>query len=544
MHEIITLQLGQRANYLATHFWNLQESYFTYNEEEESPVDHDVHFRPGVGADGSETYTPRTVIYDLKGGFGTLRKYNALYELTEDATPGQGLWDGREVLQQQAPIPQSDYQKSLDAGLPAPTLSAETVRYWSDYNRLFYHPRSIVQLNDYELNSKIMPFEDWTIGEELFNELDKEHDLLDRDVRPFAEECDQLRALQVFTGSDDAWGGFAAKYIDRIRDEYGKKSVWVWAIENGKKVDRQTQFKRDLNKARSVHAISTQASLYAPIIDPPSRIPQSIYLDARSEWYTSALVSAAMESVSLPTRLRPYHDFEASLAGDDGTHKIFELQSTMVQDGEDAAKSHTKPSDDSDEKGPGSSPIKTEFDLDFTYDGLACKNSHHVFNQLQVSRGLADGGDESGGEDQGILRRKRHFNSEPMFQRFHTTLPFPILDSFPQNMFPELKSKEKINILAALTVSSRTAERLKVYETLAGRVAGVDERETLGAGRPNVASVQSSRLSFIAISFLGPTLAYCQVASNSNCDCGLDGSFVLNLASTTATFTIQPISRP
>ena len=108
MHEIVTLQLGQRANYLATHFWNLQvwiimkepeprlisdqESYFTYQEGEESPVDHDVHFRPGVGADGSETYTPRTVIYDLKGGFGTLRKTNALYELSEDFNPGQGLW--------------------------------------------------------------------------------------------------------------------------------------------------------------------------------------------------------------------------------------------------------------------------------------------------------------------------------------------------------------------------------------------------------------------------------------------------------------------
>lgn len=26
MHEIVTLQLGQRANYLATHFWNLQVS--------------------------------------------------------------------------------------------------------------------------------------------------------------------------------------------------------------------------------------------------------------------------------------------------------------------------------------------------------------------------------------------------------------------------------------------------------------------------------------------------------------------------------------
>ena len=92
MHEIVTLQFGKQSNYIGTHFWNAQESYFTYSANEESLVDHDVHFRPGVGADGSETYTPRTVIYDLKGGFGTLRKHNALYELTEDSLSRQGLW--------------------------------------------------------------------------------------------------------------------------------------------------------------------------------------------------------------------------------------------------------------------------------------------------------------------------------------------------------------------------------------------------------------------------------------------------------------------
>lgn len=63
-----------------------------YGEAEETIIDHDVHFRPGIGADGSETYTPRTLIYDLKGAFGSLRKYNALYELSTDADPGQGLW--------------------------------------------------------------------------------------------------------------------------------------------------------------------------------------------------------------------------------------------------------------------------------------------------------------------------------------------------------------------------------------------------------------------------------------------------------------------
>lgn len=68
-----------------------QESYFTYSSDEESLVDHDIHFRPGIGADGTETFTPRTLIYDLKGGFGSLRKINALYEIEEPVVQ-HGVW--------------------------------------------------------------------------------------------------------------------------------------------------------------------------------------------------------------------------------------------------------------------------------------------------------------------------------------------------------------------------------------------------------------------------------------------------------------------
>lgn len=93
MREILTLQLGNLSNYTATHFWNAQESYFTYGEHEESVVDHNVHFRPGTGADGSETFLPRTVIYDLKGGFGSLRKINPLYDATSNSAPAAAsLW--------------------------------------------------------------------------------------------------------------------------------------------------------------------------------------------------------------------------------------------------------------------------------------------------------------------------------------------------------------------------------------------------------------------------------------------------------------------
>lgn len=83
-----------------------------------------------------------------------------------------------------------------------------------------------------------MPFENWTAGEELFNSLDKEHDILDRDMRPFAEESDQLRAFQIFSGTDDGWGGFTARYIDSLQDEFGKKDIWMWAVEDGLRTQR------------------------------------------------------------------------------------------------------------------------------------------------------------------------------------------------------------------------------------------------------------------------------------------------------------------
>lgn len=107
MHEIVTLQFGEQANFVATHFWNTQvgsmirrlmisctkvskESYFTYSSNEDSPVDHDVHFKPGIGADGADTYTPRAVIYDFKKNYGSMRKVSELYENEDD--PQTNAW--------------------------------------------------------------------------------------------------------------------------------------------------------------------------------------------------------------------------------------------------------------------------------------------------------------------------------------------------------------------------------------------------------------------------------------------------------------------
>ena len=174
---------------------------------------------------------PRTVIYDLKGAFGTLRKINALYDINDDddaATLPQALWSGRTTVQTTAPIPESPYQTALNSGLAPAKPTPDQVRFFSDFSRVFYHPRSVVQLAEHDINSTIAPFERFATGEELFADLDREHDLLDRDLRPFVEEADQMQAVQVFGGIDDAWGGFASRFVERVRDEYGKVGVWVW----------------------------------------------------------------------------------------------------------------------------------------------------------------------------------------------------------------------------------------------------------------------------------------------------------------------------
>jgi hypothetical protein len=139
---------------------------------------------------------------------------------------------GPAVIQRQAVIEQTAYQRSFEDGLEPPPLTMESVRYWSDFNRVYYHPKSIIQLNQYELGSSLMPFEKWTLGEDLFSSLDKEHDILDSDLRPFAEEADHIQGIQIISSVDDAWGGFSARYLERLRDEYGKNTVWVWGLED------------------------------------------------------------------------------------------------------------------------------------------------------------------------------------------------------------------------------------------------------------------------------------------------------------------------
>ncbi|KAK2002148.1 misato segment II myosin-like domain-containing protein [Colletotrichum falcatum] len=488
MHEIITLQLGQLSNYAATHFWNTQESYFTYSDQDGSPVNHNIHWRPGVALDGSETFLPRTVVYDLKGGFGSLRKINALYDASQEGAPDH-LWEGSPQVHRQPQIAPTAYQQSLDSGTKAPKLKPSDVRYWSDFSRVFYHPKSLNQLYDYELNSSIRPFDKWTLGRELFDNLDKEHDIVDRDFRPFVEEADQMQGLQIVTTIDDAWGGFATEYVERLRDDYGKVAIWVWGLQTPVPAARIDQRRLQMtNTARTIKDLCEHASMLVPMALPQTRLHSNIHMDLQSPWHATALLGTAMETAGLPSRLNSSstgNGLQATL-GDlvsglnlRGRQTLSRLQMSIVGPSSEL----TTPKGSLDDK------EKDDFKLDTNlFDIMRAKSSTgrrdmkcggdspHFFGQMTTSRGtpqVLDDGDKGGQRARGEL-------VDASAQRYHTDWGFPMLDSFPEIYLDSGKpSAEPFGVKTSLSTDTFVSAALKTLRTAVSSYIAVEDREDI-----------------------------------------------------------------
>ena len=50
-----------------------------------------------------------------------------------------------------------------------------------------------------------------------------------------------MQGVQIWTGADDAWGGFAGRYVEALRDEMGKQAIWAWGVEEEKGQDSRVK---------------------------------------------------------------------------------------------------------------------------------------------------------------------------------------------------------------------------------------------------------------------------------------------------------------
>lgn len=430
----------------------------------------------------------------------------------------------------QQPIQPIPYQQDLDAGLPTSQLHKSQVRYWSDFNRVFFHPRSIVQLNEYSLNSSIAPFENWNAGEELFRDVDREADLLDRDVRPFVEECDSMQGFQVFAGADDAWGGWTSRYIDVLMDEYGKKSTWVYGLEDTRQIQREKMIARKANAARTLSEVSKLASVYTMLGTRPSNLPKYLDCDFNSEWEMSAIMAAAVESATLSTRLRDtigdtqrstMPEYEQFLSSDEGRN-IWELGLSVNEEGDSVrlngeGNGNGNGNANADTRAPQHDPrldnAQTAEDLAVdqepttpdiiftptsshllrnttaTRQAQSFSPSTHTFTQVTTSRHSKHPNSSNYPQPQPPLTQETllrlRYADLPIVKTYQIPILFPLLDAYPSSLFSSRRSDSDTSstpLTASLTTSTTQKHdliSLRDLVTRENRAIGMDEREEL-----------------------------------------------------------------
>ncbi|KAF7969428.1 hypothetical protein HWV62_27377 [Athelia sp. TMB] len=467
MREILYIQAGPLANYTGTHFWNTQEAYFTYGDDGDEPlVDHAISFRETVAGKGEPLLCPRLLVFNRKANFGTLSKdLLSQDDSGQDDDTGSNLWNGDVVEYRQPAIAKSPYHDKLDSdeadlanddGDDAPA-----VRYWSDFNRLYYPPKTVQKLPD------IADWEDkegdWEDGRALFRRFDEDTDVMDDAVRAFAEECDALQGVQLAFDTPAA-GGFTAALLAALRDEYAKLSLLAFpllsdALAAPLDVDDHRGRRKALNDALVLRSLHELVPLSVPL-QSPSTWPKTldgVQLNTEDIYHTSALLSAHIESATLPLRLRAGREDLAGFASHltwRGTTRFAELS--------------------------GRSALNPDSRL-FNFSSL---DSSEAGSDLEfATRDVARGFSLPQTTAYNTWRAEYHLR-EPFLLSTHAPL-YPIPSSFPPIFPPTAPEKRAraVPLFTSLSTIPRTAALFRRHATFveanlgAGAAGGLDRDE-------------------------------------------------------------------
>lgn len=394
--EIIYLSFGSFSNHITTHFWNQQQSYFTYEQsdlpssstsrdrdaphDDEPLIDHDVSFQTGQTLAGQETYNPRAILFETQQEFGALSRLNALYGSFPEEDGNVALeslksWGQEAQVVAAERVRTSAYQRrleledqGLDPGssddddedvqegantdtttLAPPVQGKRPHRFWSDYARTFFHPKSLVPVGGNlmapmpgSFNAAQSPsdsdgrtrFETFSQGSRYFTELEAQHEVFDSNVRCFAEDADALQGLQYTIDASDAFGGLGSKYLEEMVDDFPKLSHVVFAAEWGSTQsvpeeegeaaaweNRLARIRR-MNNLQSLGAFMEFATVVTPLSVPSWQADRQVGTDWRrylgrvdlsDMHHAAALVSAHLETATLGTRLKSRSETLASL---------------------------------------------------------------------------------------------------------------------------------------------------------------------------------------------------------------------------------------
>ncbi|KAI0351612.1 tubulin nucleotide-binding domain-like protein [Trametes cingulata] len=457
MKEILYIQAGPLSNFVGTHFWNTQESYFTYGEHEDPIVFHDRSFREGLTSKGEPTFCPRLLVFDRKSHFGRLS--DELYGDADNSDVSQ--WEGGVVEYRQDPIPRSEYQRRLaheesaEQDDDAEASEPSDVRFWSDYNRVYYHPRSAQRLPD--LADWERAEGEWTASRQAFEKYEHDRELMENDVRLFVEECDALQGIQLLSDCD-TFGGFTDAFLTAFRDEHSKMPSLAFPLLSSASkapvsADEELNAMKLINDALCIRSFETLSTITVPLQHPSVWRQQEwidgLTADIRSPYHTSAILATHIETATIPLRLKSSQYDIASLSSmlnASGTLNISHLAGMYPVPSSVAWSRETE---------------KRMFDLSAVAEA---GSKHHSrasvaeYARLHVSRGFRSS--ELAKFDEVFATNAR----APL--SIHAP-SYPTPTSFPR-FFASSPSRDqdKHRVLSSLSTSSATAPLLAAYATL------------------------------------------------------------------------------
>jgi hypothetical protein len=254
-----------------------------------------------------------------------------------------------------------------------------------------------------------------------------------------------------------------------------------------------------INTARSFQSLASQASLYIPISNVPSyQSATYLSMDTSSMWHTSALQASAVESATLPSRLKTTVNSSRTTLDDieniftsEAKRNVLQLDFSVKDpdaeepsqlngagpSGHDSRMANGNPENDH----APSEPAKLDIDLFRVPPPTSGRRSRiHTFARMDLLRG--NWPLDRDVEDVENDLRIRPRGQQAIIQQYASSQLLPLPSSYPSIFqFPSHRSTEELAVHAALSSSTGVAERIRYLADIVRRSVGVEEREELRA---------------------------------------------------------------
>ncbi|XP_031743901.1 protein misato homolog 1 isoform X2 [Cucumis sativus] len=330
MRELVTVQVGEFANFVGSHFWNFQDELIGLAADplgdavfKNQHLNMDVLYRSGETQQGVLTYTPRLVSVGFKG---SVSARGTLYNDDVDTPSDTVTWRGSVATHYTEPCKKNLFLQSLSEEEQENLVDGKNsgrgeiedkdiieclesdVTFWTDFSKVHYHPQSLYQFVGSWVDAQ--EFDNYGIGKESFSWSLQGEDIDER-LRFFVEECDHIQGFQFIVDDSGGFSAVAGDFLESVADEYSNTPVLLYSVRspsssNVLRENKKQIISRDLHDAISFARLSSFCQLYVPVGLPSlnrSKAATHLCIDDQKPYHCSAVYAAALHSIGLPFRM-------------------------------------------------------------------------------------------------------------------------------------------------------------------------------------------------------------------------------------------------